>query len=156
MTGARGPTRAGDRLGGAALLAFCAGYGALIGEIPVLPLQEGAAFTARTLPTFLAACGVVLSAWLLLAPTRRPLPGVEGTGVLRVLLFLALMSAYGLALPVGGFLPASAAFLGTGFLLLGGRPVPVLAGLAILVPLGFWLLLTAGLGVYLPAGPAGR
>jgi putative tricarboxylic transport membrane protein len=155
LTGPRDPTGAADRLGGAALLAFCTGYGALIGRIPVLPLQEGAAFTARTLPTFLAACGVVLSAWLLLAPARRPLPDVEGTGVLRVLLFLALMSAYGLALPLGGFLPASAAFLGLGFLLLGGRPGPA-AALALLVPLAFWLLLTAGLGVYLPAGPAGR
>lgn len=148
-------SRAADRLGGAVLLAFCLGYGALIGRIPVLPLQEGAAFDARTLPSFLAVCGVVLSTWLVLAPAPRALPRPDGAGWGRVAVFLALMSAYGLVLPVAGFLPASTAFLASGFLVLGARRVLRVAGLAILLPLAFWLLLHGGLGVYLPALPGG-
>ncbi len=65
------------------------------------------------------------------------------------------MSAYGATLRPWGFLPATLGFLLCGFLLLGERRPAWLAGVAVTVAVGFWLLLSFGLGVYLAPWPAG-
>jgi putative tricarboxylic transport membrane protein len=143
-----------DRIGAALLFALFVMYGLQSRSIELLPIQEAAALTARTLPDTLAVLGILGSLWLLIKPTAIQPPALVGLHWLRLAGFLLLMSLYGLALRPAGFLLASAGFLAGGFWLLGERrPVRLLA-LAIAVAVGFWLLMSMVLGVYLPPLPA--
>ena len=55
-----------NRLGGLIFLVFCVGYGYLTTKITLLPFQQNAAFTAKTLPHALTFLGVVLSLVLIM------------------------------------------------------------------------------------------
>lgn len=141
------------RVGGALILAFCLLYAWLIGDIRLLPFQRGQAFTARTMPTVLAALGVGLSLAVILQPGGER-PDLRGLSWGRVVLFLGLMSLYGFTVRPMGFIIATSAFLMTGFALLGERRVWMLALVAVPLVVGFWVLMTQGLDVYIDPWPA--
>jgi putative tricarboxylic transport membrane protein len=63
------------------------------------------------------------------------------------------MSVYGLSLRPLGFLLSTSLFLMAGFLLLGERRPTWLIGVAVLVTVGFWALMSLGLGVFLSPWP---
>ena len=143
-----------DRVGGLMLFGIFLAYGFNSQSIELLPLQEAAALTARTLPYTLTLLGLAGSLWLMLKPTASALLNWRGLHWPRYGGFLLLMSLYGLALRPMGFLLASAAFLAIGFMLLGERRWLRLLGVAAGFTTLFWLLMSYGLGVHLPPLPA--
>jgi putative tricarboxylic transport membrane protein len=62
------------------------------------------------------------------------------------------MIAYGLALEWLGFLVATTLFLLIGFWLLGERRPKIMLAVSVPFTLGFWLLLTQALDIYLAPG----
>lgn len=142
-----------NRIGGGLLLAFCAVYAFGIGDITLLPFQRTQAFTARTMPTVLAVLGIVLSLLVILTPHAAEKPALSGLAWGKVAAFLVLMSAYGLTVRPAGFLIATTAFLTIGFTLLGERRVWLSVAVALPLVVGFWLLMTQVLEVYIPPWP---
>ena len=142
-----------DRIGALLLLAFSLAYGALTYQIPLLPFQAQAAFTAQTMPEALAALGVVLSLILLLKPGRDAGPEVVGFNWGQAALVCALMVAYGFAVRPGGFLISTSLFLIGGFLILGERRWPLILGASLPVVVFFWVLMTQALGVFIEPWP---
>lgn len=148
-----------DRLGGMLLLAFFGSYAWLSQNIHLPPAYADAAFTAQTLPHFLAGLGILAAAWLVAFPPKlsevvETRPTSQSLNWSRLLSFLALMSVYGLSLRPLGFLLSTSLFLMAGFLLLGERRPAWLLGVAVLVTVGFWALMSLGLGVFLSPWPA--
>jgi putative tricarboxylic transport membrane protein len=143
-----------DRLGALLLLAFSAGYGALTFEIPLLPFQAQAAFTARTMPEALSVLGILLALLLLLRPGGDQMPAVGGYRWGRAALICLLMVAYGLTMRPGGFLIATSLFLIGGMAVLGERRVPVLFGASVPIVVFFWALMTQVLAVHIEPWPA--
>lgn len=143
-----------DRIGGVLLLAFCLAYARLIGDITLLPFQESNAFTAKTMPQALAALGVALSLWIIVFPAGSGRLALGGLALGRVALFLALMSAYGLAIRPMGFLISTSLFLMVGFALLGERRPLTLILAAVPLVVAFWVLMTQGLDVFIEPWPA--
>ena len=142
-----------DRIGGVLLLLFCGTYAWLIGDIRLLPFQEASSFNARTMPQVLAALGIGLALWCILLPGSSEKPQVRGLDWPRVLVFLGLMSVYGLILRPLGFILSTTLFLIAGFLLLGERrPVWLLIGSVPLV-VAFWYLMNEVLDVRVFALP---
>lgn len=139
-----------DQFGGLFMLLFSCTYGVLILEIPAITSTSG--FDARSMPTFLAGLGILFSLGLL---CRR-----GGTISLKHLnwrlgiTFVVLLLAYSLTLRAVGFLLSTVAFLFSGFWLLGERNWVKSLVLAGSVSLGFWLIMSELLGLYLPAWPA--
>lgn len=142
-----------DRIGGVLLLIFCIVYAVLSQDIRLLPFQERAAFHARTMPEVLSILGIGLSAWLILFPGNREAPNLAGADWIKTALFLALMSAYGFTIRPLGFILSTTLFLMIGYMLLGERkPLPlILASVPLVV--GFWVLMTQGLDVYIDPIP---
>ena len=144
-----------DRIGGALILAFCLFYAWKIGDIRLLPFQMGDAFTAKTLPTALAALGIGLALLLIVLPGRSAPPALRGQDWGRVAFFLALMSAYGMTVRPLGFLISTILFLAIGFFVLGERRPWMLAAVAVPLVVLFWVLMTQGLDVYIAPLPEG-
>lgn len=144
-----------DRIGGLVLLGLFVFYGLQTQNIELLPLQQSAALTARALPYTFTVLGVLGAIWLVLKPTEHTRPAFHGLHWFRLVLFLLLMSLYGLALRPAGFVLSSALFLSCGFWLLGERRLLALVGSALVITVAFWALLNFGLGVHLPPLPAG-
>lgn len=143
-----------NRIGGVLLLAFCTAYAALIADITLLPFQRGQAFTARTMPTFLAGLGIALALMTILLPHEPERPALRGAQWALTAGFLALMSAYGLAIRPAGFLIATTVFLVAGFVMLGERRAWLLLAVSLPIVLGFWTLMTQVLDVYVAPWPA--
>ena len=143
-----------DRVGGLILFCIFLLYGLQSRAIELLPIQETASLTARTVPYTLTLLGLTGSLWLIFKPANLNPPALAGLHWLRLGGFLMLMSMYGLALRPAGFLLASVAFLMCGFRLLGTSRLIPLTAIAIGIAGGFWLLMSYGLGVHLPALPA--
>jgi putative tricarboxylic transport membrane protein len=143
-----------NRIGGVLLLAFCTAYALLISDIVLLPFQQGQAFTARTMPTFLAGLGIVLSLLTILLPHEAERPALRGAAWGLTAGFLVLMSAYGLAIRPAGFLIATTVFLVAGFAMLGERRPALLLGVSLPIVVGFWVLMTQVLDVYVAPWPA--
>lgn len=144
-----------DRIGGLMLFGIFLGYGFHSQAIELLPLQETAALTARTLPYTLTVLGLIGSVWLMLKPATAAQLNWRGLRWQRLGGLLLLMSLYGMALRPLGFLAASAAFLALSIALLGERRWLRLTGVAVGFTTVFWMLMSYGLGVYLPPLPAG-
>ncbi|KIT16314.1 tripartite tricarboxylate transporter TctB family protein [Jannaschia aquimarina] len=142
------------RIGGALLLVFCLTYWWLIRDIRLLPFQVNQAFTARTIPELLAIIGSGLAVLCLILPGSGEKPDLKGLDWPRVIGFLVLMSAYGLLIRPLGFLLSTTAFLMIGFTMLGERRIWISAAVAVPLVVGFWVLMTQGLDVYIAPLPA--
>lgn len=143
-----------NRVGGALILIFCVWYAWLIGDITLLPFQQGDAFTARTMPIALSALGIVLAILTIVLPHQKGRLGFGGLDWRRGLAFLVLMSVYGISIRPAGFLIATTGFLMVGFAMLGERRVWMQGAVAIPLVFGFWFLMTEGLDVYIDPLPA--
>lgn len=143
-----------DRIGGLLLLCFSIAYGALTFEIPLLPFQANAAFTARTMPEALAVLGGLLSLYLIFKPSSNSKPEVAGFLWKRGLMICLLMVFYGLTVRPAGFLISTSLFLMLGFYVLGERRWYLLLGASIPVVLFFWTVMTQLLSVHIEAWPA--
>jgi len=142
-----------DRIGALLLLAFCLGYWDLTYQIRMLPFQKAQAFHAQTMPEALSVIGVALSLLLLIFPgshERLQLKGFKwGTGITM----LGLMVFYGLALRPLGFIASTTIFLIGGYFTLGERRPVVLILASVPIVIGFWVLMTKGLDVYVEPLP---
>ena len=143
-----------DRLGGLLLLAFCVTYAFLSQQIRLLPFQESSAFHARTMPEVLSVLGIGLSLIVIAFPGSRQPVSLKGYDLVKVALFLGLMSVYGLTIRPLGFIISTSAFLMVGFWLLGERRPVYLVLVAVPLVVLFWLLMTEGLDVFIEPLPA--
>ena len=87
-----------DHIGGLLLLSIFAFYGLQTQSIDLLPIQQSAVLTARSLPYTFTLLGIAGAVWLLLGPGDSDRPAFKGLRWGRFFLFLLLMSVYGLAL----------------------------------------------------------
>lgn len=143
-----------DRVGALLLLVFFVIYGYLSTSITLLPFQLNQAFHARTAPQFLTAAGVLLALFLLFRPgDLRPMD-TTGMTFKRVSILCALMLFYGLTVRPLGFLAATTIFLMGGFWVMGERRWLMLIGASVPLVVGFWLLMTQGLDVFVAPLPA--
>jgi len=143
-----------DRLSALILLGLSIGYGVLAFRIKLFPGSEFELFTARTMPIGLAVAGSVISFLMLVLPTKTagdetPLKGLNWG---KVAALCGLMLFYGMTITRLGFLSATWLFLVGGILLLGERRWAVVLGLSAAVAVGFWVLLSKLLGIYLEPG----
>ena len=136
------------------ILVLAYGYQAWL--IPQFPGQELESFRPRTMPVLLAAAGLLLTAIRLVQLLRGA--GIEGSlGIAGLdwppaLWLCASMLGYGLLMEPLGFVLATTLFLLAGFLILGERRRGVLIVLPLAFSVAFFLLMTAGLGLYLAPG----
>ncbi|MEM6460557.1 MAG: tripartite tricarboxylate transporter TctB family protein [Pseudomonadota bacterium] len=142
-----------DRIGGALLLIFCIVYGLLSQNITLLPIQAKAAFTARTMPEVLMVLGIGLSLLVLIFPGSNEAPQLRGYKWATAAYFLILMSAYGLTIRPLGFLLSTSLFLIAGFAMLGERSPLKLLAVSLPIVVGFWVLMTQGLDVFIEPLP---
>jgi len=134
-------------------LLVCLLYGYQTTQIPLFPGDEYEPFTARTLPSLLTGLGIVLSLMLLASAKPDQHSGATMDFNWKLLIgFLALMAIYGVGLTYVGFVIATSLFLMAGFYLLGERRKSVLFGASLPFVIGFYLLLTQGLEIYLEPG----
>ncbi len=143
-----------DRIGGTLLLLFCIIYALKTQDIRLLPFQANASFTARTMPEVLSVLGIGLSLWVILLPANRDKPEFAGYKWTTSILFLVLMSAYGLTIRYFGFIFSTSAFLMFGFALLGERKPLTLVLAAVPLVFLFWLMMSKGLNIYMAPLPA--
>ncbi|MEM7565917.1 MAG: tripartite tricarboxylate transporter TctB family protein [Pseudomonadota bacterium] len=141
-----------DRVGALIMLVFSVAYGALAFEIPLLPFQRNAAFTAQTLPLALAVLGIGLSFALLLKPSDG---GTDTTGFKWGLgaLICVFMVIYGLTVRPFGFILATSLFLIACMLSLGERRWLLILGSSIPLVVAFWFLMAVVLDVYVAPWP---
>ena len=142
-----------NRLGGLIFLVFCVGYGYLTTKITLLPFQQNAAFTAKTLPQALTFLGVVLSLVLIIKPGDETMPDLKGYYWKQGLLICLLMVIYGFVIRSFGFIPSTVMFLIFGFYILGERRWTMMLLTALTLVVFFWVLMTQFLGVYIAAWP---
>ena len=142
-----------NRLGGLIFLVFCLAYGYLSTKITLLPFQQNAAFTAKTLPNVLTILGVVLSLVLIIKPGEESVPDLRSYLWKQGLLICVLMVAYGFFIRSMGFIPSTIVFLIAGFYILGERRWIMMIMTASILVVFFWVLMTQFLGVYITAWP---
>lgn len=143
-----------DRVGALLLLVFFVVYGYLSTRITLLPFQLNNAFHARTAPQFLTAAGIVLALFLLFKPSDLRPMDTSGMTFKRVGMLCVLMVFYGLTVRSLGFLAATTIFLAGGFWVMGERRWIVLVGASVPIVVGFWLLMTQALDVFVAPFPA--
>ncbi|MEM6382164.1 MAG: tripartite tricarboxylate transporter TctB family protein [Pseudomonadota bacterium] len=142
-----------DRVGGLLLLVFFCAYGYLSTKITLLPFQLNQAFHARTAPQFLTFAGVVLALVLVLKPgDKRPID-TTGMTFTRVAVLCGLMVFYGLTVRTLGFIISTSIFLAGGFFIMGERRPLILVGASVPIVIGFWLLMTQVLDVFVAPWP---
>lgn len=142
-----------DRIGGVLLLVFSVAYGFLTFEIPLLPFQAQAAFTARTMPEALSVLGIILSLAMIVKPSSDARPDVAGFLWGRGAIICLVMVIYGLSVRPGGFLISTSLFLMAGILILGERRWWLVLLASIPVVVFFWVLMTQLLGVFIEPWP---
>jgi len=142
-----------DRVGALLLLVFFVAYGYLSTNITLLPFQLNQAFHARTAPQFLTFAGILLAVFLLIKPGDDRPVDTSGMTFKRVALLCGLMIFYGLTVRALGFLISTSIFLMGGFWVMGERRWLVLVGASVPVVIGFWLLMTQGLDVFVAPFP---
>lgn len=142
-----------DRIGGLLLLAFSLAYGLLTFDIPLLPFQAQAAFTARTMPEALSVLGIVLSLTMIVKPSSDARPEVAGFLWGRGAIICLVMVIYGLTVRPGGFLISTSLFLIAGILILGERRWWIVLVASVPVVVFFWVLMTQFLGVFIEPWP---
>lgn len=142
-----------DRIGGFLIGVFSVAYGALVFQIPLLPFQAEAAFTARTMPQALTVLGVIFSLLLIAKPNSNATPQMSGFLWGRALLICLTMVVYGLTIRSGGFLISTTLFLICGFVILGERRPLIVLSCSIPIVVIFWTLMSQFLGVYVEPLP---
>lgn len=143
-----------DRIGGVLMLAFCITYALLSQNIKLLPFQENVAFHARTMPEALSVLGIGLALLVIAFPGSHEAPRLRGLDWVKVALFLALMSLYGLTIRSLGFLLSTSLFLMIGYWLLGERRPVTMVLAAVPLVVAFWALMNYGLDVFIDPLPA--
>ena len=141
-----------DRVGALILLVFSLVYGFYAFDIPLLPIQRRAAFTAQTMPIVLSVLGAGLSLALLLKPGegRFEAPGFRwGLGAA----ICGLMVLYGLTVRPLGFIVSTSAFLVACMLVLGERRWLLIVGASVPIVVAFWALMALVLDVYVAPWP---
>ena len=144
-----------DRAVALVIMAFCVGYAAQALAYPLLPHERHMDFRPNTMPIGLAALGIFLSLWVLVAPggnssgLGKDAAGWRGFDYRRAAGFVALMLAYALLLRPGGFLLSTALFLFLGAKLLGERRTMLPVVVAAISALAVWGLVDYALGIYL-------
>ncbi len=137
------------------MLAVSLLYGVSALNIPVLPADALEPMSARSLPLFLAAAGVVLSLVLCaggLMPEREVLARITAPASRRAVLLLGIAVGYALLLPILGFVVSTALLILGGLLIMGVRGSWTLLLVPFTVTAGFWLALAVGFGMYLDPG----
>lgn len=142
-----------ERIGALFFLVLSIAYGYYASEIKLYPGDELDPMTARTLPYFLSAMGVVF-ALILLVSGKQQDHGVSIAGLnwKPVIALMALTLAYGFSLDWLGFLIATTLFLIAGFRILGEKRIKVLLLVAVPFVFIFWFGLTQLLDIYLAPG----
>ena len=133
------------------MLCFSCAYGILIFDIP--KIESAAGFDARSMPIFLAALGTLFS--LALLTRRGELASFTNLNFGLGFAFVLLLITYSISLRAIGFLVSTLIFLFIVFWLLGERQLVKNAIVAAAVSVGFWLIMSELLGVYLPPWPEG-
>lgn len=136
-------------------VAFSIAYGWQATGIDIFPGQEYEPFTPQTFPLALSVIGAILGLGQTVKSLRAPETSAESWrryDWLRVGLLLLTMVAYGATFTWLGFLVSTMLFLGAGYLILGERRPIVIGSASILVTVGFWLIMTKTLGIYLAPG----
>lgn len=141
-----------DQMGGLFLLVFSVTYAALIADIPTI--QSNESLTARSMPIVLAALGILFGLGLVARTRTTHFSPFAGLNLLLGTGFLLLMSAYALIIRPAGFILSTTLFLLVGFRLLGEQKWQKNLLIASLIVTLFWVLMSQGLGVYLPLWPA--
>jgi len=143
-----------DRISALFFLAVSIAYGILAQDIR-LPVFAAEFFTARTLPTGLAALGAGISLLMLALPAapdtdmRATVAGWRGFAWGRIVLLGTDMLIYGYLLTRIGFIASTTLFLVAGFAILGERRPALLIGASLPVVVVFWAILNQLLGIYL-------
>jgi putative tricarboxylic transport membrane protein len=136
-------------------LAFSIAYGWQATGIDIFPGQEYEPFTPQTFPLALSVIGAVLGLAQVAKSLRAPASEAAAWGRYdwpRVGLLLLSMVVYGATFTWLGFLLSTTLFLLAGYLILGERRVLIVGSASILVTVGFWLIMTKILGIYLAPG----
>jgi putative tricarboxylic transport membrane protein len=143
-----------ERLAALLILLFSLTYFVLAFKINLPPSSDDSPFSARTFPLVLGPLAMALSLTLLVKP---PGGGDVGKGLSwgRAVGLFGLMALYALAINHLGFVVTSALFLAGGFYVLGERRMKVLAPVAVVTAIGFWIMFTL-LSVQLDWGIFGR
>jgi putative tricarboxylic transport membrane protein len=138
------------------LFVFFMAYGMQALTIPLFPGQELEPFKPRTLPVALAVAGLLLCVIRLVQLVRLQTaidgPDFGSMNWWPVIQLCIGMLMYGFLMLPLGFILATMLFLLAGFLILGERRRAVLLFLPSAFSLGFFLLMTQGLGLYLSTG----
>lgn len=149
-----------DKVGALVILILSIVYGAMAFNIPEAPGIEGSSVTPSSLPIALSATGVIAALLILILPAERHVSKEEVSFMAAfkeldwrcaAFLFL-LMAGYGLILKPLGFLISTMLFLFGGFWAMGERRIKLMLSVSIGVTVGFWLILTQLLGIYLEPG----
>lgn len=147
-----------DAIAAFVLLAAFLAMGLGVTSIELFPGQETEVFSPRTMPAALAVGGALLCLVRVVRCLRHPeedAVALDGYDWARAALLCTAMIGYGLMFDPLGFVISTAAFLGTGFAVLGERRVVILTLLPLAFSLLFWLVLTRLLGMYLAPGILG-
>jgi|GEM_PF-2727138 len=153
-------------IGGCFFLALSIIYGILASSISLFVVGSSQLFTARTIPLALSTIGTVCSFFLILPSFIRilrtrftyshPIKKQEHSNLISlgksVAFFLLLMTAYALLFQILGFIIASTGLIYAGTRILGERKIiqPLMISFGIVM--GFWLLISLFLDIYLPSG----
>ncbi len=149
-----------EKVGAFLFLIFSIAYGMATFQIHQMFYAEDGAFNARTLPFALCVFGIVVSLAILVLPPVSGSDGMDnsfgaalkGLEWKNVFLLSVLMVFYGLTIQVLGFIISTTIFLMVGFRILGERRVKYLVLVSLPLVLGFWLIMTKLLEVYLAPG----
>lgn len=141
-----------SRVGGIVFLVLSCLYGYFANDIPLDFFSEQEPFNARSMPRFIAACGILVSVLLIVTPSSvTDWRAIRALNWRPALLLLAMMSAYGFMMEPLGFGIATVAFLSAAFVVLGERKPRRILLVTVPLVLGFWLLMDQ-LGIYLGPG----
>lgn len=146
-----------DRIGSLLVLAFSVVYLRYALVLPLDPTAGGESFTPRTLPIGLSAAAILFSVVQLAMSAgqgagNRVSDAVRGFNWKPTLGLILVMGVYALVFDVLGFLVSSFLFLLCGFAILGERRLLLSIGVAALLVLLLWAILTQLFGLYLDTG----
>lgn len=140
------------RIGGILFLALSLayGYGATQIQLDFFSRQE--TFNARSMPQFIAVCGIICSLLMIVLPSgRTDWSALVRLDWVRPLALVLLMWGYAASFELLGFPLATLLFLNLAFLTLGERRPLRMLVVSVPLVLGFWLLMDV-LGIYLSPG----
>ncbi len=149
-----------DKVGALVILILSTVYGAMALNIPEAPGIEDSGVTPSSLPIALSATGIIAALLILILPTDRHdseeeislAAAFQGLDWRCAAFLFLLMAGYGLILKPLGFLISTILFLCGGFWTMGERRIKLMLLVSIGVTVGFWLMLTQLLGIYLEPG----